>query len=393
MQEINSKEIFQPMNFEKLREILSITIKGDDDNKLITFLCCLSAYTDSSQFNIAFNAPSSTGKSYIPIEVSSLFPDEDVVSLGHCSPTAFFHDQSDFNRSTMTSIVNLERKIIIFLDQPHFQLLSRLRPLLSHDKKQFELKVTDKSNRGGLHTKNITVIGFPSVIFCTAGLNIDEQEATRFILLSPDMTQEKIRSAICAKIKKDSDLQKFKEELDANLERRLLKQRILAIKNAFIYDVKIQNEEVVRQRFMKPGLYLRPRHMRDIGKLLVLIKASALLNLWHRPKIGKNIVATDEDIEQGFELWEKIHVYQELNLPPYVYNFYREIIKPLCGDGKVTTRKDVQQKHVEVYKCPIGDFKLRTEILPVLESAALIVQEPDSEDKRRVLIYVPSDKL
>ncbi len=392
MSYIEESGLFDPMSFEELKDILGQTIKGDDDNKLITFLCALTAYTDSSQFNISFNAPSSTGKSYIPLEIASLFPKEDVISLGHCTPTAFFYDQTSFDRETRTGVVDLERKIIIFLDQPHQQLLARLRPLLSHDKKELELKVTDKSDRGGLRTKNIIVIGFPSVMFCTAGLNIDEQEATRFILLSPDMGQEKIRAAIYAKIKKDSDKLRYQQELDSDPARRFLKGRIKAIKEASIKDVKIPNYDVVREKFLAPRIFLKPRHMRDIGKVLVLIKASALLNLWHRTREGNIIQANDEDIERGFALWGSIHLCQELNLPPYVYQFYQEIIKPLCVQGSMTTMKGIQEQHYKLYRAALPDWKLRQEILPMLEAAALIVQETDPEDRRRVMVYIP-DKI
>ena len=83
---------FKPISSQELIKTLGLTIKKDEENKLITFLCQLSAYTESSQFNISFNAPSSTGKSYIPTEIARLFPEEDVIEIGYCSPTAFFHD-------------------------------------------------------------------------------------------------------------------------------------------------------------------------------------------------------------------------------------------------------------------------------------------------------------
>ncbi|MCX7661474.1 MAG: hypothetical protein N2Z79_02175, partial [Candidatus Omnitrophica bacterium] len=181
------REIFPYLSKEKLLEVLGLTIKQDDTNKLITFLCCLSAYTENNQFNLSFNAPSSTGKSYIPIEVSSLFPKEDVIKVGYCSPTAFFHDKGQFIKELEGYYVDLERKILIFLDQPHTLLLEHLRPLLSHDEKEIRIKITDKSQKYGLKTKNAVIKGYPSVIFCSAGLKIDEQEATRFLLLSPEI--------------------------------------------------------------------------------------------------------------------------------------------------------------------------------------------------------------
>ena len=84
---------FPPLSIDQLNEILGLTIKSDNNNKIITFLSLLSAFTDNNQFNISFNAPSSSGKSYIPLEISSLFPKEDVRCIGHASPTSFFHEE------------------------------------------------------------------------------------------------------------------------------------------------------------------------------------------------------------------------------------------------------------------------------------------------------------
>src|SRR3989344_2991109 len=114
---------FKPLNAQDLAEILGLTIKRDDTNKVITFLAQLSAYTYDSQINLSFNAPSSTGKSFIPTEIANLFPQEDVMEVGYCSPTAFFHDYGKFDKEAGGYFVDLSRKIIIFLDQPHTLLL------------------------------------------------------------------------------------------------------------------------------------------------------------------------------------------------------------------------------------------------------------------------------
>jgi hypothetical protein len=55
----------EPITLDQVREVLDLTIKKDDGNKIITFLAMLAAYTDNAQFNISFNAPSSSGKSFI----------------------------------------------------------------------------------------------------------------------------------------------------------------------------------------------------------------------------------------------------------------------------------------------------------------------------------------
>lgn len=390
---------FEPLSPKGLIEVLGLTIKKDEENKLVTFLCQLSAYTEDSQFNISFNAPSSTGKSYIPTEIARLFPEEDVLEIGYCSPTAFFHDLGKWNKERRGYEIDLSRKILIFLDQPHTQLLERLRPLLSHDKKEITLKITDKTQKYGLRTKNVFLRGFPAVIFCTAGLKIDEQEATRFLLLSPETNQEKIREAIQEKIKKEADPKAYQEWLESKQERKLLKERILAIKQAGIRKIRINSPEKIEEMFLKRSAMLKPRHARDVGRLISLAKSFALLNLWFREKDDATIVVSDEDIFETFRIWDVISESQELNLPPYIYNLYQEVILPAWGEknkvvefggvagGVGLTRREVMQKHFQVYGRFIDDWQLRQQIIPMLETAGLIMQDLDPRDRRVKLIY------
>lgn len=392
---------FKPLSSQELVEILGLTIKQDEENKIVTFLCELSAYTENAQFNISYNAPSSTGKSYIPTEIARLLPEEDVLELAYCSPTAFFHDVGEWNKDTKGYVVDLSRKILIFLDQPHTQLLERLRPLLSHDKKEINVKITDKSQKFGLKTKNVLLKGYPAVIFCTAGLRIDEQEATRFLLLSPEVNHEKIRQGILESIKKEADADSYKSWLDENPERKLLKERIRAIKLEGIREIKIANHQKVIDRFLTEKKVLKPRHQRDIKRLTSLIKSFALINLWWREKNGTTIAANEDDIEQAFKIWDAISVSQELNLPPYIYNLYQEVILKAWngkndnrseGFEEITgklglSRQELLQKHFEVYGRMLDTNQLRQQILPMLETAGLIVQEADPSDKRKMLIY------
>lgn len=387
---------FKPLSANEIIEILGSTIKRDDNNKLLTFLTQLSAYTEDSQLNISFNAPSSSGKSYIPTEIAKLFPEKDVIEVGYCSPTAFFHDVGQFDKEKEGYIVDLSRKILIFLDQPHTLLLQHLRPMLSHDKKEIRLKITDKSQRAGLKTKNIYLIGYPTVIFCTAGLDLDEQEATRFLLLSPEINQEKIREAIFEKIKKESDSALYKYDLESNPDRKLLIDRILAIKQEGIKEIKVGNPKLVEQMFLDRVKIFKPRHQRDIGRVISLIKVFALLNLWFRQRNGMIITANQDDIGEAFKVWDVISESQELGLPPFVYNLYKDVIVSAYKDkngepeGAIKlglSRQDLIKKHFEVYSRFLPDWQLRQQIIPQLETAGLIIQEPDPVDRRKLLIY------
>lgn len=392
---------FSPLSSEDLANILNLTIKHDVENKVVTFLCELSAYSEDSQFNISFNAPSSTGKSYIPTEIAKLFPEEDVMELAYCSPTAFFHDAGEFDKERQGYLVDLSRKIIIFLDQPHNDLLAHLRPLLSHDKKEITIKITDKGEKHGLRTKNILLRGYPSVIFCTAGLKIDEQEATRFLLLSPEINQDKIRESISQAVRKASDSEAFNAWLNGNNERMLLKERIRAIKQADIRDIRIDTDANIKERFLEHCKKLKSRHSRDIKRLISIIRSFAIINLWWRERDGKTLIANSNDVDEAFKLWAKISVSQELNLPPYVYSLYQEIILSAWKEknegrnasfeditGKLgITRQEILQKHYKVHNKMLDNSLLRMQILPMLETAGLITQEQDPNDKRKILVF------
>lgn len=394
---------YPPLSTKKLLDILGTTIKRDDDNKFIAFLCQLSAYTEDSQLNLSFNAPSSSGKSFIPIEIAKLFPPEDVLELGYVSPTSFFHSASEYNKETEEYLVNLSRKIIIFLDQPHNMLLEHLRPLLSHDKKEIKVQITDKQQKNGLRAKKIVLRGYPAVTFCSAGLRMDEQEATRFLLLSPEVTQEKIREGILESLKKASDRDSYNEKTELDLPRQQLKERIKAIREANINDVRItvEDQDYIIKHFFSLALTLKPRHQRDIRRLIAIIKALALLNLWYRETEGCRIVANRIDIDEAFDVWDRITITQELNIPPYVYKLYEDIILTTYKEKNAdynddfveitgaigVTRQEILNKHYAIYGRMLDTLTLRQQILPILNQVGLITEEPDPIDKRNKLIY------
>ena len=51
---------FQKMGVQDIIDVLSLTIKRDDTNKVLVFLTMLSAYTEDSQLNVLLNAPSAS---------------------------------------------------------------------------------------------------------------------------------------------------------------------------------------------------------------------------------------------------------------------------------------------------------------------------------------------
>jgi hypothetical protein len=385
------------LSIDDLIDVLGITIKHDDVNKVVTFLTMLSAFTYDDQLNLSFRAESSTGKSYIPLEVSRLFPEDRVIKIAYSSPTAFFHEKGKIDEETKEIIIDLERKILIFLDQPHDQLLERLRPLLSHDQKELSYKITDKKEKHGLRTKNVKIIGFPAVIFCTGRLKIDEQEATRIILLSPEVSQEKFRKAVYLKFLKEADEEKFKEYVESNPKRKALRERVRKISELNVKKIVIPEAEKIAERFISTRKVLKPRHSRDVGRIMALIKVLALLNYNHRrmekERDGVVIYASGKDVENALRLWDEISEPQEYNLSPFLLQVLRQVIEPITREKLLSnsevlgaTKLEICKKFLEVFGRPLNRVVLERDILPALEASGLISVEPHPQDKRKVII-------
>jgi len=446
------KERTRPTSLDEVKQILTTTIKHDTINKQIVFLTMLLDYTEEDQQNVSFNAPSSTGKSYIALEVSKFFPKEDVDIHSYTSPTAFFHELGKLTtkegaplldrrpyvnekmdeweketplpykeerdgKQTQKSIsdraawkvkrkaakrqgqdewdaidklytVDLEKRILIFVDQPHDRLLQVLRALLSHDRKLLPVKITDKTKAGGHRTKNIVVKGFPTVFFASANFSMDPQEQTRFWLLSPEMSEKKILDSLTLQAHSIGDRLTFKAQLRGDEGREFLRQRVRVIKEQEIEQIILREEDQTAflQWFIE-SRSLSPRHQRDFPRIIALAKAHALLNLFQRERTpdGQSIYANGEDLEAAKTLINKVLDANEIGLPPYIYKFWLEKLEPTL-DGYGITREELSRQYREFYRERIGE-KARKKMINLLGDAGLIYEAQDPDDKRRMKLY------
>jgi len=396
------------ITLDDVAEVLSLTIKDDDSNKKIVFLCMLSAYTEDSQINVSLNAPSSTGKTYLAQEVARLFPKEDKIEKSGASPTSFFYGAGKIDPESGEKTIDLERKILLFYEMPNPMLQEKLRSLMSHDDKELHYSLTNK-NKGRNKTDEIIVRGYSATIFCSAGLRLDEQEATRAILLSPEATRAKILEAIRLRVKRGVDAKKFDEEVFWNYDRQMLMSRIVSIRNAKIDHIIVPNGEEIERRFLEIIGTLKPRHQRDVAHLMELIKVIALLNVWHRKDANNRVVANQSDIDEAFKLWQEFFESQNLNVSPVVLKFYKKYIVPAyvekfakankndreLGEEMRLNRTGLSHQELssfyrEAEATSLNGEQLRKEILPQLANAGLIEWEKpqtDDEDKRSRHIF------
>ena len=75
-------------------------------------------------------------------------------------------------------VVNLHQQIEVFIDQPSDALQRELRPILSHDRKELEASITDRTAKGSNRTKKVIIVGYPTTISSSVSHLLDEQEQT-----------------------------------------------------------------------------------------------------------------------------------------------------------------------------------------------------------------------
>ena len=389
---------FEEITLDDVADVLSLTIKNDNSNKKIVFLGMLSAYTNESQINVSLNAPSSTGKTYIVKEVAGVFPADDKIEIHAATPTSFFYEVDYIDKESNVRYKDVRRKILIFYELPDPLLQIKLRPLLSHDNEYIFHKQTNK-NRGRNVTDTTVVRGYAAFLFCSANMKLDEQEATRSILLSPQVTEEKLAQGVHLRAQRGANERKFYEWLESNPARIALKNRIIAIREAHIDEVIIKNPEAIELRFLEIAGTLQPRHQRDIDHLFKLIRTAALLNVWFRRQPDGSIVASQSDIDQAFDLFDEFFESQDLNLPPAVHSFYKKYIVPAYiklrekhirdpqkqsdfENEKIgMTFQDLSSYYLSIENTSVNGDTLRKDILPQLDNAGLIIwDKPTNED-------------
>lgn len=320
------------MTIHDLASILDLTIKFDYYNKCILFLALLSAYTESDQINIGMQGRSSSGKTYMTKQIAAYFPKEDIIRYDEVTPTAIKYAGAVTDPRNNKKYVDYERKILLFTETPDNNLRKKLRPLLSHDDKEIRSLSTNRNKHGRNAAEESVIRGFCSTVFCTTATKMDEQEANRCILISPEVSKEKIIAGMQLANQRSANPEAFYAMVESDVRRQSLMRRIKAIKAMHINSVIIPNPDIVLKKFH--GLYpsIAPRGQRDIGYFNSLIKAVAMLNAYNRMSDANNIVANDSDIDAAIELWQSISRSQKYRVPPIVYDDYINYILPAYGE-------------------------------------------------------------
>jgi hypothetical protein len=358
---------------ENLVKILGKKIKRDEKNRLLVFLVCLSAY-GSNPLNLFLKGESSVGKTHLAKTVAEYFPEKDVWFIGDMSPKALIHEHGRLENGKV--YISLQDKILVFMESPRKETLEMLRPILSHDRREIEYKITDRI-AGKLGTKKVIIEGWPATLFCSTDYKFLEELSTRSMLTTPDISKEKIREVLAYKGRQYS-----RPWLNVEDEQeRLLKKAVDFLKTEV--EVCVPYAEELAETYERN----EPRVMRDFDKLMELIRMSAFLHQEQRIRFGVGdersyLIANEYDFWVGRSLFDSVRETTVTGVPQPVIDFYDEVLCEIPGS---ITYQSIREKYVAVHKMSLSRTRLRTKFLEPLEDIGWLTHEPDPADGRRVI--------
>ena len=371
----------------------------------------LSAYTNEP-INVGVLAPSSEGKTYATVEISEIFPEKDIISIGRLSPTALIHShgrlvdsdgepleprldkirekisqaENEGDRKTIRELkqimtdmittarneVDLTHKILLFLDNPKPETYEMLKPILSHDKKSILYKTT-KSD-GSLSVKDTVIKGWPAVVVCSAKNEakneVWEEIATRFFIVSPNTNVSKYYEAnklTSQKIGKPS----WASSVYANpRDKKFCRYYIYRLQDS-LTELCQNGENPVFNPFADKLAELFPHNqgvtMRHFKRLMsfcnieTLINANSLMKLEFTPYHGDkkiSVITSLETIQNAIKIIGKVST-----VPPEKIKFYEMVFVPAIQDKMMVqtsldSENNDQQVRLDKYNNSNNDITL-----------------------------------
>ncbi len=391
--------------------------------------------------NVFIKGESSSGKTFNTTEVMAVFPKDSVWMLGGLSPKALIHgygvlvDKNDeeiylFDKPSTRKptkrksendekfnerlkeweteqliwkermkdskyVIDLNGKILVFLEAPPLETFMMLRPILSHDVPEISYRFVDKTGGGSLQTRNVVIRGWCATIFCTIQCDYLEELSTRSFTTSPSVTTEKIKAGVNAVGEKAA----FPEKYTNQQERDLLTSYIEYVSNQKIgqkfYD-GTPSYGIINPLAIKLVEYyptIEPRAMRDTQHLLALTNVSAMLHYAQRPilSIHENndtinyILVTLRDIENIFEFLPKIGETTVSGLPQENLDVFERVCIPLFEEkgSEGFSRDDVVQKQNEVFPNKKREYSYLVKILKSLTKRGYLTEFTKTEHKNK----------
>ncbi len=427
-----------------IQKIIKKTVKCDDILIKQILYTGLSTYSQSDPINLGIIAPTSEGKTYPVEECIKLFPKQDVYKIGSMSTKVLIRQKGiildkdnkplkpilkELQRKMNTlkkeqkeekttieeqikeltedskTLIDLNGKILVFLEPPQKELWNVLKPILSHDSSEIEFPYVDRNDKNGIHTKKVVVRGWPACIFCSAK---DESKwemwpeiKSRFLITSPNMIPEKYKESVnlIAQIKGlpmliQKQIILSDEEIELAKECILyLKQRISEL-NSSVWIPFAKSLE----RELPSNKGTDVRFAKRIFSLLILL---AILRSDKRKTLiienEQSVIVEVDDLKEALEITQNFD-----GIPKYKKDFYNEIFYPCYilktepdnnkdnskGESIIAvTTKQLCEYYKKIKNKIISSDNMKKTYLDELQNSGLIDSEPSAINQRQFIYY------
>jgi hypothetical protein len=367
-----------PKLLDKFIEVTNRWVVRDEVIRRLCLRAYVSAFTDDP-INLALLGRDSIGKTYNAVVVSKLLPEQHVWCLGGLSPTALANDYGVWDSDNRCFIVDLNQKILIFLEPPPKETLDRLKPILSHDRTEVTYKVTQKTKGGQLRTVTTHLRGWPVVVICAAKTGYVSEYSTRWLTATPEISVTKTKDAL-RKLAEITANPKFFERVE---EVQIWRAFFALIAKRAVIKVRVPYAPILAEHFSIRG----PETMRVFKLFLRLIKANAALHVAQR-RVDEDgyLLADYEDFTQVLEDFKLIAAPTFLGVSGDALNLYSNL------QGRSDLRfEDIEAAARDVFGSDVPESNLRDLYIKRLVEAGLLKERTDPLDKRRI-IYDAADK-
>ncbi|MGB8781037.1 MAG: hypothetical protein WCD81_10370 [Candidatus Bathyarchaeia archaeon] len=408
----------------KFMQHIGRTVKHDRMTSNLVLKTGLSAYT-KEPLNLFLRGESSIGKTYVVVNSLTNFPKEDVWFLGGLSPTALVHDRGllvdedgepiiivskpdkdateeekdayrEFKEKIKTAhyVVDLQDRILVFVEAPNIETFNKLRPVLSHDVFEISYKFTDTGQKGALRTTHVVLRGWPATIFCSTSERFIQDLATRSFTFTPETTEAKFKDANVLTGSKAAFPWKFEKDQDD-----VLLEAYIAYFKAHVQELEAIVPYAAAFANTFPARF--PRSMRDFKHVLGLIQVSALFHLAQRPILVRKlkdmqrayVLATKTDYDNTLALWQEIRETTETSAASHHLRFFHEVVEPMAKEkvDSLLTVKDL----TDSWNAKFPDRKSSDTIRNWVDFLCLIgymSKIPNPADKRENLLEVIQEK-
>lgn len=349
---------------EILHESRETPFVGDDANLLLTFLVFLSCKTDNP-LNLEMIGQSASGKTYMTLTARNGFPKSMIMVLAGASKEALKYDYDEVDEDG-NFIVNVDGRCIVVLEKDEsFAFIKKMKPIMSGDDTELVWKTPIKNELSGeIETRDFIIRGRPSFITLTTRNPSEQEQITRQLIMTPDTTVEKVNEVV-----KNALLAKARPEtFRVHPDLKMLQASMLSL-----------NRYRVRNIFAPLMVDFFParnaQHQRDIGKVLSIIDAVALLHQHQRP-VQKDehgdeyLLASVEDNVIGLMLCDLVLRASLSGVPDDTWTVYQQMTA--MEEAKRPLTEDNILQWLGIHAFTISKNALKEKHLPTLEDAGLI---------------------